>query len=44
MAIYGTANAGDRGQMVSHGCVRVYNDDMVKLRQVPMGAPVLIKP
>jgi lipoprotein-anchoring transpeptidase ErfK/SrfK len=44
MAIHGTANAGDRGQMVSHGCVRVYNDDMVELRQVPMGTPVVIKP
>ena len=44
MAIHGTANAADRGQMVSHGCVRVYNDDMVDLRQVPLGTPVVIKP
>jgi lipoprotein-anchoring transpeptidase ErfK/SrfK len=43
MAIHGTANPGDRGQMVSHGCVRVYNDDMVDLRRVPLGTPVVIK-
>src|SRR5438132_244205 len=29
MAIHGTANSTDRGQMVSHGCVRVLNADMV---------------
>ena len=29
--------------MVSHGCVRVYNDDMVDLRRVPLGTPVVIK-
>ena len=43
MAIHGTANAGDRGQMVSHGCVRVYNADMARLRHVPLGTPVLIR-
>jgi lipoprotein-anchoring transpeptidase ErfK/SrfK len=43
MAIHGTANPGDRGLMVSHGCVRVYNDDMVDLRRVPLGTPVVIK-
>lgn len=43
MAIHGTANPGDRGLMVSHGCVRVYNDDMVDLRHVPLGTPVVIK-
>ena len=42
MAIHGTANAADRGQMVSHGCVRVYNDDMLELRRVPLGTPVVI--
>jgi L,D-transpeptidase catalytic domain len=25
MAIHGTANPGDRGRAVSHGCIRVYN-------------------
>lgn len=43
MAIHGTSNPADRGQAVSHGCVRVYNPDMEKLKQVPMGTPVLIK-
>jgi lipoprotein-anchoring transpeptidase ErfK/SrfK len=43
MAIHGTAHPEDRGLMVSHGCVRVYNDDMVDLRHVPLGTPVVIK-
>ena len=43
MAIHGTPNAGDRGQMVSHGCVRVFNDDMLDLKRVPLGTPVIIK-
>ncbi len=43
MAIHGTANPGDRGLMVSHGCVRVYNADMVDLRRVPLGTPVVIR-
>ncbi len=43
MAIHGTANPGDRGEMVSHGCVRVYNTDMERLRRVPLGTPVVIR-
>ncbi|MGH2597477.1 MAG: L,D-transpeptidase [Actinomycetota bacterium] len=43
MAIHGTSDPADRGQMVSHGCVRVFNDDMVALKQVPMGTPVVIR-
>jgi lipoprotein-anchoring transpeptidase ErfK/SrfK len=43
MAIHGTADPGDRGQMVSHGCVRVYNADMARLKDVPLGTPVLIQ-
>jgi lipoprotein-anchoring transpeptidase ErfK/SrfK len=43
MAIHGTANPGDRGQMVSHGCIRVFNDDMITLRSVPLGTPVVIR-
>ncbi len=43
MAIHGTADPGDRGQMVSHGCIRVYNPDMLRLRRVPLGTPVVIK-
>ncbi|MGH2750801.1 MAG: L,D-transpeptidase [Actinomycetota bacterium] len=42
-AVHGTANPGDRGRKVSHGCVRVFNDDMRKLTGVPMGTPVVIK-
>lgn len=43
MAIHGTANPSDRGQEVSHGCVRVYNPDMLKLKDLPMGTPVTIQ-
>lgn len=43
MAIHGTPNSGDRGQMVSHGCIRVFNDDMTDLKRVPLGTPVIIK-
>jgi lipoprotein-anchoring transpeptidase ErfK/SrfK len=42
MAVHGTPNPGDRGQPVSHGCVRVYNDDMQALTGVPLGTPVEI--
>lgn len=41
-AIHGTADPSDRGERVSHGCVRVYNRDMEKLAKVPMGTPVVI--
>ena len=41
-AVHGTAVPGDRGQKVSHGCVRVFNDDMRKLQHVAMGTPVVI--
>jgi lipoprotein-anchoring transpeptidase ErfK/SrfK len=41
-AVHGTADASDRGERVSHGCVRVYNRDMEKLVGVPMGTPVVI--
>ncbi len=43
MAIHGTTDPADRGQQVSFGCVRVYNDQMEQLRDVPMGTTVLIK-
>lgn len=43
MAIHGTDNPADRGQWVSHGCVRVYNPEMDRLRDVPMGTPVIIR-
>jgi lipoprotein-anchoring transpeptidase ErfK/SrfK len=44
MAIHGTANPADPGLDVSHGCVRVYNPQMLQLRDVPLGTPVLIRP
>jgi hypothetical protein len=44
MAIHGTADPSDRGREVSHGCIRVYNEDMRKLLDVPLGTPVLIRP
>ncbi len=44
MAIHGTPNPGDRGRPVSHGCVRVYNPDMARLTDVPLGTPVIIEP
>jgi L,D-transpeptidase catalytic domain len=43
MAIHGTSNPGDRGRPVSHGCIRVYNDDLRKLLDVPLGTPVEIR-
>jgi lipoprotein-anchoring transpeptidase ErfK/SrfK len=42
VAIHGTADASDRGVAVSHGCVRVFNRDMEKLKVVPLGTPVTI--
>ena len=32
----------EQGKKVSHGCIRVFNPDMEKLRHVPMGTPVII--
>ncbi len=42
-AIHGTADPDDKGIRVSHGCVRVFNQDMRKLRTVPLGTPVVIR-
>jgi hypothetical protein len=42
MAIHGTSSPSDRGNAVSHGCVRVYNDDLKALLDVPLGTPVEI--
>jgi len=44
MAIHGTSDATDRGRGVSHGCVRVFNAQMARLADVPMGTPVRIRP
>lgn len=43
MAIHGTPYAGDRGRAVSHGCVRVFNQNMQALVDVPLGTPVTIQ-
>jgi L,D-transpeptidase catalytic domain len=42
MAIHGTSSPSDLGNAVSHGCVRVFNDDLRSLLDVPLGTPVLI--
>jgi hypothetical protein len=42
MAIHGTSSPSDRGNAVSHGCVRVFNDDLRSLLDVPLGTPVEI--
>jgi hypothetical protein len=43
MAVHGTADPGDRGRPVSHGCVRVFNEDLSALVDVPLGTPVEIR-
>jgi hypothetical protein len=43
LAIHGTADPTDRGQAVSHGCVRVFNRQIRGLEDVPLGTPVLIR-
>jgi len=42
IAVHGTPYASNRGEAVSHGCVRVYNEDMESLIDVPLGTPVII--
>jgi lipoprotein-anchoring transpeptidase ErfK/SrfK len=42
MAIHGTSSPSDLGNAVSHGCVRVLNDDLESLLDVPLGTPVEI--
>jgi lipoprotein-anchoring transpeptidase ErfK/SrfK len=44
MAIHGTTDPTDPGHDVSHGCVRVYDPQMLKLSGVPMGTLVRIHP
>jgi hypothetical protein len=43
LAIHGTNEPGDRGRQVSHGCIRVFNPEMLELRDVPLGTPVIIR-
>jgi lipoprotein-anchoring transpeptidase ErfK/SrfK len=40
-AIHGTNNPASIGHYVSHGCIRMYNQDIVDLYgRVPVGTPV----
>jgi hypothetical protein len=43
VGVHGTADPTDRGQRVSHGCIRVYNTDMMMLEHVPLGTPLVIR-
>ena len=43
IAIHGTADPSDRGRRVSHGCTRVFNRQMDRLRNIPMGTTVTIR-
>lgn len=43
MAIHGTSDPSDLGRQVSHGCVRVYNEDLRDLLDVRLGTPVVIR-
>lgn len=41
--IHGTNNSASIGQYVSHGCIRMYNQDVLQLAaMVPVGTPVVI--
>lgn len=42
IAIHGTDDEGTIGQSVSHGCVRVSNEAILKLAPLPLGTPVVI--
>lgn len=44
LAIHGTDDPGLAGQAVSKGCVRILNSLLRRLRDVPMGTPVVIRP
>lgn len=41
--IHGTNNPSSIGKVVSHGCIRMFNEDVLQLaRLVPIGTPVTI--
>lgn len=42
IAIHGTNDPGTIGTKVSHGCVRVNNDVILRLSTLPLGTPVVI--
>ncbi|MBO0829007.1 MAG: L,D-transpeptidase [Streptosporangiales bacterium] len=37
------ARIGDTGARVSHGCVRMHQKDLRRLREVPVGTPVIVR-
>jgi lipoprotein-anchoring transpeptidase ErfK/SrfK len=44
-AIHGTNNPGSVGHFVSHGCIRMYNQDVMELyRYTRVGTPVVVLP
>ncbi|MEG0386476.1 MAG: L,D-transpeptidase, partial [Solibacillus sp.] len=43
--IHGTNNPSSIGHAVSHGCIRMHNEDVEELaRTVPIGTQVIIHP
>ncbi len=43
--IHGTNNPSSIGKYVSHGCVRMYNQDVLELaKRIPNGTVVMIEP
>jgi lipoprotein-anchoring transpeptidase ErfK/SrfK len=44
LAIHGTDDPSDTGQAVSKGCVRVLNELLPRLTDLPLGTPVTITP
>jgi lipoprotein-anchoring transpeptidase ErfK/SrfK len=42
IAVHGTDDTSTIGQNVSHGCVRVSNEQILKLSTLPLGTPVVI--
>jgi lipoprotein-anchoring transpeptidase ErfK/SrfK len=44
-AIHGTNDPSSIGRFVSHGCIRMYNADIIDLyNRVPVGTPVVVLP
>lgn len=45
IGFHGTPNEGSVGQAASHGCIRMYNQDILALyAQVKVGTPVIVEP
>ena len=44
-AIHGTNDPSSIGRFVSHGCIRMFNADIIDLyNRVPVGTPVVVLP